>query len=146
MINAADSPLKMSGLTDTGFLFAVLDAKDARHKKCFEALENETAPFLPDVVLTELAYLVLRDLGHDVLTVFLRSLSDGELPIICADIVDLKRAAEILEQYADSKIDFVDAVIMAIAERLNVRRILTVDRRDFGMFRPKHCEFFEIVP
>jgi len=136
----------MSGLIDTGFLFAVLDETDLLQNACKTALENEIAPLLPDVVLTELAYLVIRDLGYDVLIKFLRAVASGELTLIAAEPQDLKRAADILEEYADSKIDFVDSVVMAIAERLNIKRILTVDRRDFGMFRPAHCEFFEIVP
>ena len=136
----------MSGLTDTGFLFAVLNETDPLHQNCAAALEAEAAPFLPEVVLTELAYLVLRDLGYKSLTVFLRSVAAGELPLVATELQDLERAAEILEKYADSKIDFVDCVIMAIAERLNITRILTVDRRDFGLFRPRHCDYFEILP
>jgi predicted nucleic acid-binding protein len=59
---------------------------------------------------------------------------------------DLARAAELLEKYADNKVDFVDCVIVAMAERLNLTRVLTVDRRHFTVFRPKHCEYFEIAP
>ncbi|MBA3634638.1 MAG: PIN domain-containing protein [Acidobacteria bacterium] len=70
----------------------------------------------------------------------------GELPILSTKLQDIERAAEILDKYTNSKIDYVDAVIMAIAERLDIERILTVDRRDFSIFRPKHCDVFEIVP
>ena len=59
---------------------------------------------------------------------------------------DLLRTAEILEVYQDSRIDFVDASVMAIAERLQIVKILTLDRRDFQLFRPRHCQFFEILP
>jgi len=59
---------------------------------------------------------------------------------------DLLRTAEILEVYQDSRIDFVDASVMAIAERLEIVKILTLDRRDFQLFRPRHCQFFQILP
>ena len=59
---------------------------------------------------------------------------------------DLKRVNQILEQCADSQLDFVDAVIVAIAERLRITRILTLDRRDFSIMRPRHCDYFEILP
>lgn len=36
--------------------------------------------------------------------------------------------------------------LFAIAERLNITRILTLDRRDFQMIRPKHCVSFELFP
>jgi predicted nucleic acid-binding protein len=44
------------------------------------------------------------------------------------------------------KLDFVDTLIVAIAERLNILRVLTLDRRDFHLIRPKHCGAFEILP
>jgi len=42
--------------------------------------------------------------------------------------------------------DFVDAVIVAISERLRITRVLTLDRRDFSIMRPIHCDYFEILP
>jgi hypothetical protein len=33
-----------------------------------------------------------------------------------------------------------------MAERLNITKILTIDRRHFSMFRPIHCDPFEILP
>ena len=137
---------KKESLIDTGFMFAVLDKEDVKHETCSLAYEREMAMFLPEVVLPELAYLVIRSLGYDILTTFLRYVAAGNLLLISTTREDLERASEILEKYADSKIDFVDCVIMAIAERLKIERILTIDRRDFGLLRPRHCDYFEIIP
>ena len=136
----------MSGLLDTGFLLAVLDANDEMHESCSRALLAEPAPILPDVVLPELAYMILRELGYSVLIDFLNSIYNGELVIEHFNTDDLARTASILEKYADSRVDFVDCAIVAIAERLNIQRILTVDRRHFQLFRPKHCKYFIIIP
>lgn len=136
----------MSGLLDTGFLLAVLDADDEMHKSCSEALFAEPNPILPDVVLPELAYMVLNELGYSVLIDFLNSLQRGELTIEHFNLSDLARAGEILKKYADNKVDFVDCTIVAMAERLNIQHILTVDHRHFRMFRPRHCEYFTIIP
>lgn len=136
----------MSALLDTGFLLAVLDADDQMHEPCVEALLQESAPLLPEAVLPELAYMVLRELGYETLAAFLRALSRGEMAIERTTSADLARTAEILEKYADSGIDFVDGVIMAIAERLKIKRVFTLDRRHFGLMRPKHCPSFEISP
>lgn len=54
--------------------------------------------------------------------------------------------AEILQIYADSRIDFVDASVMAIAERYGSTQVLTLDQRDFRLFQPKHCDSFVILP
>ncbi len=58
---------------------------------------------------------------------------------------DCSRAAEILHIYAEAKIGFVDASLVAVAERLKIRRVLTLDRRHFDMIRPRHCDCFEIL-
>ena len=133
-------------LIDTGFMFAVLDSSDEYHVDCAKAYKNIRNAFLPETVLPELAFLLLRENKIKNLTDFLHYLADGNLNIISTETQDLKRAAEILEKYADSRVDFVDCVIVAIAERLNIKRILTVDRRHFNLFRPRHCDRFEILP
>ncbi|HBB98796.1 MAG TPA: VapC toxin family PIN domain ribonuclease [Blastocatellia bacterium] len=136
----------MAALLDTGFLLAVIDADDNLHAACVAALESETNPILPDVVLPELAYLILRELGYPTLTKLLRAVAAGEMDQAQSTHQDLARAADLLEKYADNKVDFVDCVIVAMAERLNLTRVLTVDRRHFTVFRPNHCAYFEIAP
>lgn len=59
---------------------------------------------------------------------------------------DLARASALLDQYADLGLDFGDACIVALAERLNVRRLLTLDRRHFAAVRPRHCSALEVLP
>ena len=59
---------------------------------------------------------------------------------------DVGRAVELMRTYADAAIGFVDAAVVAIAERLGIRQVWTLDRRDFSLIRPKHVEAFEIVP
>ena len=125
---------------------AVLDADDDLHEICPVAFEDESAPLLPDKVLPELAFLVLRELGYPMLVAFLRSVASGELFIVRATERDLARTADIPEKYSDSRVDFVDCAIVAMAERLDLTRILTVDRRHFRLFRPSHTPAFEIVP
>ncbi len=136
----------MTAILDTGFLLAVLDADDEMHDICVLALTEEHAPILPDMVIPELAYLVLRELGYPTLLKFLDAVVKEELVLERATILDLARTAEILQKYADSKVDFVDCAIVAMAERLNIKRIMTVDQRHFQLFRPKHCPVFEIIP
>ncbi|GAB2853948.1 hypothetical protein GCM10027176_65810 [Actinoallomurus bryophytorum] len=58
---------------------------------------------------------------------------------------DLARMAELVAQYSDLRLDPTDASVMAIAERLNVTQVATLDRRDFSVVRPRHAEAFSIV-
>ena len=77
---------------------------------------------------------------------FVNGLDEMNMIVECPLAQDYSRSAEIFRKYKDANIDFVDACIVAMAERLNITKILTVDRRHFQMFRPLHCESFEILP
>ncbi|GAB4580887.1 MAG: hypothetical protein Fur0022_36310 [Anaerolineales bacterium] len=136
----------MTALLDTGFLLAVLDGDDDLHEACAIALQNEDAPLLPDFVVPELAYLILRELGYHTLIQFLSAVFSGEFEVERTQMEDLHRTNEILAKYQDSKVDFADCVIVAMAERLSIQTILTVDQRHFRLFRPKHCASFVLSP
>lgn len=132
---------------DTGFLYAYFDKDDEYHKACDEIFDDESLnALLPDLVLPELAHLILRRLDVEKLTNFLRSVANEDFELVRTIESDLECAAEILEKYDDNNIDLVDAVIVAMAERLEIEKILTVDRRHFSVFRPKHCEAFTLLP
>jgi predicted nucleic acid-binding protein len=136
----------MTALLDTGFLLAVIDADDHLHSSCVAGLQSEPHPVLPDVVLPELSYLILRELGHLVLAKFLRAVASGELVQAHSGLRIFLEPRICLRNTLTNKVDFVDCAIVAMAERMNVSKILTVDRRHFTMFRPKHREYFEISP
>ena len=139
--------MKEKSIFDTGFLLAVFNEEDNFHQQCRSVYDAESDyALLPDVVLPELAYLIKRELNLKALVTFLRLVSSGEFELVRTTEADFERAAEILEKYDDNNIDLVDACIAAIAERLEIEKILTVDRRHFGVFKPKHCEVFTLLP
>ncbi|MEO0376914.1 MAG: twitching motility protein PilT [Cyanobacteria bacterium P01_A01_bin.17] len=96
--------------------------------------------------MVEVAYLIGRDVGIPTVVKFLQGISTSRFTLIEATAKDIERTADILNQYADSKVDFVDASVMAIAERLDITTVLTIDRRDFSLFRPLHCQNFMLRP
>ena len=96
--------------------------------------------------LAEVGYMLGRELGNRGFANFLRRLPETKYRVLALEMQDFLRTAEILEQYADSRVDFVDASIAAVAERLKITRILTLDQRDFHVIRPKHSDYFEILP
>ncbi len=59
---------------------------------------------------------------------------------------DLVRIAELLKIYRDANIGFVDASVVAIAERLKISGVLTTDRRHFETIKPQHCKEFRLLP
>lgn len=101
---------------------------------------------VPQLVVTEAAYLVGRIVGPGAEATFLRALTAGQLTFAPFELEDLVRAADLIERYADLRIGTVDAVVIATAERMHVSRIATLDRRHFAVVRPAHTEAFELLP
>jgi len=137
----------MAVLLDSGFLFASLNSSEAEHQATIRVLENIHEPIvLPVPAITEVAYLLARDIGNEAAADFIESLATTQLTLETPLQEDYFRCAEILRQYSDAKLDFVDGLIVALAERLNIKRLLTLDRRDFQLIRPKHCASFQLLP
>lgn len=137
----------MAALVDTGVLLALANKRDANHAAAVNLLSSlREALLVPSPVLAEVAYLTNRVLGVEAEVQLIVSLGQGELQLEEVTRADCLRAADLLRTYADANIGFVDASLVAIAERLKIRRLLTVDRRHFEMIRPRHCASFEILP
>ena len=137
----------MATLVDTGPLFALAHETDHYHQRVKKYLSTHRDTWIvPAPVVTETCIGILDRLGADAELAFLRSLAAKEMVIQEVAHSDLNRAIEILEQYRDAEFGMVDATTMAIAERLKIEVILTLDRRDFGIFRPRHCAAFHLVP
>jgi hypothetical protein len=59
---------------------------------------------------------------------------------------DLGRIAALAAEYADLPLGFSDASVVALAERLDVVSVITLDRRHFGAVRPRHRSSFTLLP
>jgi len=137
----------MTAIVDTSFLFALADSRDVNHQRAVDtAAVIDDLLILPITVLPEVCYLIDSRLGYAAMRRFVDTVASGDFQVESVNRDDLSRVAEVFNQHADARVDFVDATIVALAERLNVTRILTLDRRHFELFRPKHCTAFEILP
>lgn len=137
----------MTAILDTSFLLAVTNSNDINHSRVLQIIQTIKEPLiLPVPVLPEVSYLIGSRLGYPVLLDFLQQIITHRVLLENLTHHDLKRTTEIMREYQDSRLDFVDASITAIAERLNITRILTLDQRDFSIIRPRHHTHFEILP
>ncbi|MEK6589256.1 MAG: PIN domain-containing protein [Nitrospinota bacterium] len=134
-------------IIDTGIIYAMSDKDDSWHKRVKGFTENSNdILILPSTVVPEACYLLNSYLSIDVERRFINSLIIGELKIEHFIREDLKRINELLKTYSDLNIGFVDASIVAIAERLKATRILTTDRRHFSAIKPSHCPSLILLP
>jgi predicted nucleic acid-binding protein len=137
----------MAVLLDSGFLFAALNISEAEHEATIRVLKEIREPIvLPVPAVTEVSYLLARDIGQEAAADFVVSLAETELTLENPTREDYLRCGDLLRQYSDAGLDFVDALIVAMSERLNITRLLTLDRRDFQIVRPRHCSSFELLP
>ncbi len=93
--------------------------------------------------MTEVAHLIG---GYRAEVQLLGNLAAGNLILEPLEPADLLRTAELVSGYRDLPLGTVDASIVAAAERLGIATIATLDRRHFGVVRPKHTEAFELLP
>lgn len=138
----------MTVLADTGAVYALLDQDDHWHQRVIQYWEHHASSIrLPEPILAEICYLVGSRLGPEAEQAFVQAIVDGEFalePFQAED--DLVRAVDLMQTYRSAKIGFVDAAIVAAAERLDVKELLTTDRRHFGLIRPAHRSTLTLVP
>lgn len=134
-------------LVDTGPLYAMADRDDDWHSRVVGFLKRSRDELIVSVaVLPEAAYLLATHLGPRAEQELVRSMLNGEMTLEEITLQDLRRILELLDRYAAERIGFVDAAVVATAERLRISRIFTTDRRDFSIVRPRHCKVFELLP
>lgn len=137
----------MTAIVDTSFLVSLINPREQQHQACVAvARQLRERLVIPQVVLPEACYLVDKYVGHPAMRSMVRQLARPPWDLEPLHEGDVLRAAAVLDQYHDQSLDFVDACIVAIAERLRVQRVLTLDRRHFALIRPQHCAAFEILP
>jgi uncharacterized protein len=90
--------------------------------------------------------LLARETGARAEAAFLTSLADGDMQVVELESGDWRRAAELVTRYADMPLGAVDASVVAVAERLGVSEIATIDRRHFSVVRPRHVDAFTLLP
>ena len=136
----------MIGIADTEYILSVVSDTEPLHTVCVDVHDRMSRVYLPQSVLTESAYMITREEGDRTTAEWLKGLRFSKYQVIALEDNDIERAADLLKQYADAELDFVDATIIAIAERLNITTVLTIDRRDFSMIRPSHATHFDLLP
>ena len=101
---------------------------------------------MPTLVVTEVVYLVGTRLGSEAEVRFIGDLASGDLQVEPVAASDWLRIAELVHTYRDLPLGTVDASVVAACERLGATTVATIDRRDFTVVRPNHCDRLSILP
>ena len=111
-------------LADTSGVMVLLDKRHPHH--------GAATPYLPDLIipspiLCEVDHLASGRFGSFAARRFLASIAEEKMPLLTPDLQDIQLTYALMEQYADADIGFVDASIVALAERHKIPSILSLD-------------------
>lgn len=128
----------MALIVDSGAIYALYDADDEHHISVREAVERTAGPLIiPTVILAEVDYLLREFLGVEAELCFFQDVANGAFSLEPLTMADWTRCRELIATYRDLKPGLADTAVLATAERLRIRTVLTVDVRDFRAMRSR---------
>lgn len=134
-------------VVDTGPVVAMINDRDDHHERCRDFLVTYPGPLLlPATVFTEVCLLLERRRGPRAEVAFLADVRAGLFKLMDLSPPDLDRIAELVESYAALPLGTVDASVIALTERLELREVATLDHRDFSVVRPRHIPALTLLP
>ena len=137
----------MAILLDASVVLAAADRADLNHAAALAWFGRANEPLLLGALtLAELDVLLQRELGIDATVAIVESITGGGIRLVTPSDADLRRAVELLGAAAEHRPRLADALMVAAAERLDVHRIATFDRRPIAVLRPRHIRSFDLEP
>jgi len=137
-------------LVDSGPLIAAAITDDRDHRRCVDLFAtlhlNSERLLVPQTVVAEVAYSIQRLGGTDQELSFLQSIADQDLVLVDLIAEDIPRVIELVGSYRDFPLGTTDASVIAIAERLGITEIATLDQRHFPNVRPRHTDYLTLLP
>jgi uncharacterized protein len=137
----------MAAIADSGALYGLYNRRDRHHRALRAAIVHEPGAILvPAAILSEVDYLIGAKLGVRAELDLLDDILAGAFTLEPFTLADLRRSRELIDQYSTLDIGLADAAVVAVAERLGTRRILTVDERHFRAVRAADGKPFTLLP
>jgi uncharacterized protein len=137
----------MAILLDASAVVAAADAADLNHRAAVAWFERVDEPLLLGALsLGELDLLLQRELGSAATDAVVRSIVAGAIRLVPPTPEDLARAAQLMAEAAEHRPRLADALLVAAAERLGIRRVASFDRRPLAVFRPRHVRSLDCEP
>lgn len=97
-------------------------------------------------MVAEVGYMPMTKVGSDAEEAFLQALEGGDFEMIALEQTDLARVLALVTKYKDFPLGTTDASIIALAERLVITEIATLEQVHFRAVRPGHTAAFRLLP
>lgn len=129
-------------LVDSGFLIALFDSREPHHTAARRYLQQCVATLLTvEAVLVEVSFF-LRGTQRRAL---FNAVAAGALAVHGMEQRAYARIAVLNAKYADIDPDYADLSLIQLAESTEVASILTLDERDFAVYRINGRKRFDVV-
>ena len=129
-------------IVDTGFLIPLFRPAERLRVPAREFLRNNLQPLLTVAPVIVETCFFLDPAGKVRLLEWIQRGAVAVAEVPTSAYTDIRI---LIRKYADREIDFADAAIVWLAEQTGCRSILTVDVRDFSVFRLRKGKRFELV-
>ncbi len=137
----------MAILLDPSAVVAAADVADLNHRAAVAWFSRVDEPLLLGALgLAELDLLLQRELGVAATEAVLQALIADAIRLVPPTTEDLTRAMVLMRETAEHRPQLADALLVATAERLGIRRVACFDRRPLAVFRPRHVRTLEFEP
>lgn len=137
----------MAVLVDPSAVLAAADTADLNHAAAVAWFRRVDEPLLlGSLGLADLDVLLQRELDATASLAVIEALVAGSIRLVAPTPEDLARAAALMGEAAEHRPRLADALLVATAERLGVRRVAAFDRRPLAVFRPKHVRSLDFEP
>jgi uncharacterized protein len=134
-------------LLDPSAVVAAADTADLNHRAAVAWFASADEPLLLGALgLAELDLLLQRELGAPATEAVLQALVADAIRLVPPTRDDLARAMVLMREAAEHRPRLADALLVATAERLRIRRVAAFDRRPLAVFRPRHLRALEFEP
>jgi predicted nucleic acid-binding protein len=132
-------------LVDAGPLVALLDRSDAYHGEVVATLRKIHDPLLSVwPVLVEAMYLL--SFSWQAQKALWEIFETGTVQLLALEEEDIAPIKNLMEKYRDVPMDLADAALVRVAEREGLRQVLTLDQRDFNVYRLPRKGRFTLLP
>ena len=132
-------------LIDAGPLVALVDGDDQHHAASIQTLKTIREPLATVWPAISEAMYLLSDLPR-AQEVIWDVLSSERIRLISIGLHDVPRMRELMAKYSSLPMDFADAALVRVAERDGIRKIFTVDKTDFKIYRLHGRRPFTVIP
>ena len=130
--------------TDSGFLYALVDRRDAWHQRAVAQAGTAAEGWITTwPVLAEVCHLFQRRLAPRQASELMADVADGLLMVWDLPREQHHRIPALMLQYDNLPMDLADASLVLLAEHLGHGRILSTDERDFESYRWKRHQPFD---